>query len=106
MLRLERYFARRPEALEQAAVVGDEDDGAGVAGERGLELLDRWEVEMVRRLVEDEAVDAARGEQRQLGSRALPGREGSCRTEHVVGAEAELGEQRARLLLRAAEGLD
>src|SRR5206468_9876870 len=46
----------RTDALEQAAVVGDEDDRARVAGKRGLQLLDRRQVEMVGRLVEDEAV--------------------------------------------------
>ena len=46
-----------------------------VVAERALELLDRLEVEVVRRLVEDEAVDAARLKQREHGAAALAGRE-------------------------------
>ncbi len=49
----------------------DDDEAAVVAGERRLELLDRLEVEVVRRLVEDQAVDAACCEQREPGARAL-----------------------------------
>jgi hypothetical protein len=41
---LERYLPRRPEPFQQAAVVRDEDDRAGVAGERGLELFDCGQV--------------------------------------------------------------
>src|SRR5579884_3914935 len=59
------------EALEEEAVVGDEQHRPVVAGERPLELLDRLDVEVVRRLVQDEAVDAARGDERQAGPRAL-----------------------------------
>ena len=58
-------------SLEQAAVVRDEDDRAGVAVERGLELLDRRQVEVVRRLVQDEAVDALRRRAGELGARSL-----------------------------------
>ena len=64
---------RSAEPLEEQAVVRDEQHRAVVAGERALELLDRLDVEMVRRLVEDEAVDAARGEQREHRARALAG---------------------------------
>jgi hypothetical protein len=53
--------------------VRDQHDGALVAGERELELLDRLEVEVVRRLVEHERVDAAGREQRDRGSAALAG---------------------------------
>ena len=49
----------RRDGLEEAAVVGDDDERAVVRLQRRLELLDRLQVEVVRRLVEDEAVDAA-----------------------------------------------
>ena len=55
------------DGLEQAAVVADEQQGAVVAVERELELLDRLEVEVVGRLVEHEAVHSPghqRGEDR------------------------------------------
>ena len=50
---------------------------------------------MVRRLVEHEAVDAAGTEQREHRSRPLPRRQPADRPAHVVGAEPELGQQRA-----------
>ena len=51
----------------------DEHDGPLVALERALELLDRLEVEVVRRLVEDERVRALRGEERERRARSLAG---------------------------------
>ena len=48
------------DGVEEAAVVADEEQGAVVAVERVLELLDRREVEVVGRLVEDQAVHARR----------------------------------------------
>ena len=59
-LELERL--RRAERVEEAAVVADEHGRALVARERELELLDRLEVEVVRRLVEHERVHAAGGQ--------------------------------------------
>ena len=53
---LERTAHRQP--FEEPAVVRDDDEAAVVGLERRLELLDRLQVEVVRRLVEDEAVDA------------------------------------------------
>src|SRR6266536_3781944 len=44
---------------EEAPVVRNEQDRTVERVERALELLDRGDVEMVRRLVEHEAVDAA-----------------------------------------------
>src|SRR5437763_15708410 len=98
--------ARRTEAIEQAAVVRDEDDRARVAVERGLQLLDRRQVEVVGRLVQDEAVHATGCEQGELGARALARRKRAGRSEDVVGAEAELGQEPSRPFLRAPEGLD
>src|SRR3954467_9079427 len=66
------------EPLEEAAIVGDDDEAALVALERRLEFLDRLEVEVVRRLVEDQAVDPARCEKREPCAGALAGRERRC----------------------------
>ena len=68
--------------------------------ERGLELLDGLEVEVVRRLVEDEEVHRPRLELREMGARPLAGREARAGTADVIGAEPELREQRPRLLGR------
>jgi hypothetical protein len=42
------------DGIEHAAVVGHQQQGARVGRERGLRLLDRAQVEVVRRLVEDQ----------------------------------------------------
>ena len=53
----------------------DDDERAVVAVERHLELLDRLEVEVVRRLVEEQQVDAARLELREVRPRPLARRQ-------------------------------
>ena len=68
------------------------------ASERGLELLDGGQVEVVRRLVEHQPVRAGRHQQRQARAGALAGRERRRAAADGVAAEAELGQQRARLL--------
>ena len=73
--------------------MGDEDDRALVAFERRLELFDRLEVKMIRRLVEHEPVRALSREQSKPGSRPLPRREGGRRAQDVIGTQRELGQQ-------------
>ena len=51
----------------------DEDERALVVLQRQLELLDRLEVEVVRRLVQDQRVRTLRGEQREDGAGSLSG---------------------------------
>jgi len=53
--------------------VRDEDQRSVEHAQRALELLDRGQVEMVRRLVEDEAVHAARLQQRERRAAPLSG---------------------------------
>ena len=67
--------------------------------QRPLELLDRRQVEVVRRLVEHEAPRSARRLERKLGPRPLARREAPGRPQDVVGVEVELGEERARISL-------
>jgi len=64
---------RSAEAGEEAPVVRDQHHRPLERVERTLQLLDCRDVEMVRRLVEDEAVDAARGEERDQRPRPLAG---------------------------------
>src|SRR4051812_11737111 len=45
------------ECLEEGSVVGDDYQRAVVGAQRGFELLDRFEIEVVRGLVEDQQVD-------------------------------------------------
>jgi hypothetical protein len=84
---------RSAKAGEKAAVVCHEQNCSGETVERELELLDRGDIEMVRGLVEDEAVDAPGGEQGNQRPCPLAGRERRRVAEDVVGAEAELREQ-------------
>jgi hypothetical protein len=51
--------------VEQGAVVGHQEQRAVVEVEGSLELFDRGQVEMVRRLVEDETVHALGREPRE-----------------------------------------
>jgi len=50
----------------------DEHDRAVEVREGTLELLDRWDVEVIRRLVEDNRVHPTRGEEPDRGARPLP----------------------------------
>ena len=75
--------------------MGDDDGRPLVGRERRLELLDRLQVEVVRRLVEHEAVDAAGLQLGEVRARPLARRERRAGPLDVVGAEVELGEQGA-----------
>src|SRR5437763_2585549 len=101
---------RSAEPRQEPAVMRDEHDRACEHVQGALELLDRRNVEMVRRLVEHQAVDPARGEERHQRTGALAGGERSDVAQHMVGAESELGEQRARgfgnLRRRGREGVE
>ena len=76
-----------------------EDERPVVDAESPLELLDRRQVEVVRRLVEDEAANATSRLHGELGARPLARREAARRPEHVGRVQIELREERARLFL-------
>ena len=69
--RTELEDAGHTHALEEAPVVRDEDERAVEPAQRALEFLDGRQVEVVRRLVEHEAVDTARHEHSEVGARPL-----------------------------------
>ena len=84
--------------VEQRAVVRDEQDRAGERLERLLERLAALEVEVVRRLVEDEEVRAGRDDDREREPAPLAaGERGDGPLVHVPAGEEELAEQRLRL---------
>ena len=85
--------------------MGDEHDRPLERIERTLQLLDRGHVQMIRGLVEDQAVDTARGEQRNQRTRPLPGGQRRRFTKNIVGAEPELGQERPPVLGRQARRL-
>ena len=70
--------------LEQPAVVADQQERAVEAGDRLLELLDGRQVEVVGRLVEDEAVDALGHQQGEDGPGPLARRERARRSSDVA----------------------
>ena len=90
---LERRGRRR---LEEPAVVRDEDHRGVERGEPRLEPLDRRDVEVVRRLVEQQQVGVAAERARERGARQLAAREGRERPVEVVVDEAEPAEHRRR----------
>ena len=87
--------ARGADRVQHAAVVGDQQQRALVGVERRLQLLDGGQVEVVRRLVQDQQVDAPALEQRQRRAGALARGQGGRRAQHVVRLQAELGQQGA-----------
>ncbi len=102
MLVLEREHAPA-DAFEQAAVVGDEDEGALVVEQELLEPLDGVDVKVVGRLVEQQQVGV--GEQRagQRHARELAARERvQPALEHLVGQPEAFDDAREAAAVRVA----
>ena len=83
---------RGPDRLEEPAVVRDEHDGRVEALEALLEPLERRDVEVVRRLVEEQEVGVAREGPGERGPRELAAGEGAEVPVEVGVGEAEAGE--------------
>jgi len=88
-------YGRAREVLEEAAVVADEHERAARACERGFEPLDRRQVEVVRRLIQQQDIGRRRQHVRERSAAQLPARE--PRRVFIAG-EADLLEQVARLV--------
>ena len=84
--------------VEQRAVVRDEEHRTRERLERGLERFATLQIEVVRRLVEDEEVRARRDEQREREPSALAsGKRGHGALVRVPSGEEEAAEQRLGL---------
>src|SRR5690606_6568806 len=87
---------QRPDAgrerAEQRAVVAHDENGPVVRLDRILERLDRFDVEVVRRLVEDQQVRAGEHHQREGESGRLAAGEGVRPARGLVAGEAEPAE--------------
>ena len=83
---------RGADRLEEPAVVGDEDDGGIEVDEVALEPLQRGNVEMVRRLVEQQQVGAGGERAGQRGAGQLAAGEGREPAPGRLLAEAEAAE--------------
>ena len=93
--------------VHEGAVVRDHDDGAGVAAQEALEPLHRFQIEMVRRLVEQQHLGVADEQFRKRDAHLPTAGELGGGTGHVALGEAE-AEQHAshfRLQRVAAEHL-
>ena len=95
---LERRVGDR---LEEPAVVRDEDHRRVEVGELLLEPLQGGDVEVVRRLVEEQQVGVAAERPRERGARQLAAGERPQRTVEVLVAEAEAA-QDGRLVVAPA----
>ena len=62
--------------LQERAIVRDEDDRTGVLGEKGFEPLDRRDVEVIRRLVQQEHIRLRDQRAREQDTAAPPTRQG------------------------------
>ena len=92
------------DALGEPAVVGDDDERARPAVEQVLERGQRVDVEVVRRLVEQQDVRALHQQPHELEPAALAAGEVAHRRPRAVAAEAEaVAQQRGGDLLPVAE---
>ncbi len=79
----------RRDAVEQVAVVGDQDERARELEQALLEHLERRDVEVVGRLVEDQQVGGLEHQPREQDARLLAAREPADRRVELLGAEQE-----------------
>ena len=93
----------RRDAVEEPAVVGDDDGAAGEVEQRVLERAQRVDVEVVGRLVEQQDVAAAAQQLREVDAVALAARELADRLLLVAAAEVEPRDVLARVDLALAE---
>ena len=92
----------RGDAVDQVAVVGDQQERAGVLDQGRGEGVDGLHVEVVRGLVEEEEVGVADEQPQQAEAAALAAGEGGDRFVDLVGGEHEAAEQAASALLVVA----
>jgi len=79
--------------------VGDEEKGALVFLQCDVESIDGFEIEMVRRFVEDEHIRLLKHEAAKKNARGFASRESFDRFVNVVTAEEHLAEETAQFLL-------
>ena len=79
--------------------MGDDEQRRRRLAQERLDRLARRDVEVVRRLVEEQQVRRLDAEQRQLEPRPLAARQRADLLERVVAAEQEPGQVGARLAL-------
>ena len=95
----------RGDLLDEAAVVRDEQNGAGMSSHGVLEPFDRTDVEMIGRLVEQQQL---RVRDERLGERRAPPPAAGQLAHAVIGRQAELADDGcdAHVDVPAAAGVD
>ncbi len=91
----------RHDRVKEEAIVGDEDDRVRIVGEILLEPVARLEVEMVRRLVEQQETGPAEQELGERDAHLPAARECLGRFLHVVSREPEAAQHRVNLQVDA-----
>ena len=100
-LRVVQMQCRGGDAIEEIAVVRDDDDRSRIAQQPALEPQDRVEVEMVGRLVEQQQLARREQRARQVQPHAPAARQRVDRRRRLRRVEAQAGQQRARARLGA-----
>ena len=78
------------DAVEKIAVVADDDQRAGIIREHFFEQVERFEVEIIRRLVENEQIRRLRQRARQQQTAAFAARKLADRRSRLFGLEQEI----------------
>src|SRR6185437_12378214 len=78
------------DAIEEIAVVADDDDGAGIVAQHLLQQVEGFEVEVVGGLVEDEDITGQRQEARKAQAAAFAARQFFDRGAGLLGREQEV----------------
>ena len=89
----------RADAIEERAIVRDDEHGAAVARRESLEPRDRVEIEVVRGLVEEEQIGLLREDDAEVETAALAAGERRDRAREILVREAELHREHRHLSL-------
>ena len=87
------------DGVEKLAVVGDEQEGSGIAPQPGLQPYDRVEVEVIRRFVEEKKVRRCREGPRDRGAHSPAAGQGIERLRLIARCETESTQDTARIRL-------
>src|SRR5208282_560450 len=92
--------------VEEVAVMGDRDHGAVILGEKALEPGDRFRIEMVGRLVEEQEIGMLKQQPAEGHPAALPARKGRDRSTPRRAAQRVHGDLDLALQLPAVARVD
>src|SRR5712692_7496602 len=85
--------------VDYVVIVSDEEDGAIVFLQRDVQRVDRFQIKMVSRFVEDEEIRLLQHQLAEDEPRGFTAGESLCGLEGVIAAEEHLPHEAAELLL-------